>query len=755
MENCEVRKSRNVMKKIYIYSTSGIEQLVKKIVAVFFITAFILSALLPICYSQERMSKSMSKAINGLSRNHKLNRPDAILKKIRKKAKSRTRVIVNLVDPKSGIQAQKLRGHAKPRRNFKKKKIRRQLKKDVLGAQDLVINSKDAGNVRVTNRFSYCFGFSAEVTLQGLQDLVDDPNVLSVDEDMILTAHLNQGIPLMNGSTVRSTYNGSGLSIAICDTGIDYTHPFMGYGGFPNSKVIGGYDTGQNDSDPMDGNGHGTSVAGIAAGDLPPAVMGDYIGGVAYNAKLYALKISSDATGDSAFGSAMTEAWEWCIAHQYDDPENPIMIINMSFGGEGEDNQSSCDAVSASMTTVAANVKAAGMTLFISSGNDGLCDSISWPGCLSDVISVGAVYDADIGTVGNCVDDSSCASNAASNCPSGEFRAIDNTAADMVTSYSNTASFLTLFAPSHNAYTLNRIIGTNLFREDFGGTSAASPYAAGAGAAVQSAAKALTGFYLTPTELESYLTSNGDSVTDSKSGITKPRVNLGNSIAVLDEKCSSPDVAIPDGSSSISDSLNISTSGVITDLNISVDVTHSFVGNLKFTLTHEDTGTSVIIIDRPGMPPGSNGCQYSDIDVTLDDEAASSVEDACSPVPPAINGSFIPNNPLSAFDSENLYGMWTLEVSDNASGNTGTLNSWCLEATVLLVWVDFGYLGVESGTQSEPYNTLAEAITAVSVGGEIRIKGSTTSETFKGINSVDKKVTIKAVPGTGTVTIGQ
>jgi subtilisin family serine protease len=75
--------------------------------------------------------------------------------------------------------------------------------------------------------------------------------------------------------------------------------------------------------------------------------------------------------------------------------------------------------------------------------------------------------------------------------------------------------------------------------------------------------------------------------------------------------------------------------------------------------------------------------------------------------------------------------------------------------TMVLVWVDFNYSGTESGTQSQPYNTLAEAINAVAVGGEIRINGGITSETFTGINKIDKKVSIKSVPGTGTVIIGK
>jgi hypothetical protein len=68
-----------------------------------------------------------------------------------------------------------------------------------------------------------------------------------------------------------------------------------------------------------------------------------------------------------------------------------------------------------------------------------------------------------------------------------------------------------------------------------------------------------------------------------------------------------------------------------------------------------------------------------------------------------------------------------------------------------IVHVDFTYTGTESGTQSQPYNTLAEAINAVAVGGEIIIKGGITNETFTGINKIDKEVTIKSSGGTATI----
>jgi subtilisin family serine protease len=432
------------------------------------------------------------------------------------KGESTTMVIVNLVQPST---AQELR-------NLEEKAVQAQLNSLVNGTQDQVIRSLDANEIQIERRFSYIFAFSAVVTQKGLQDLINHPQVSSIEPNRILQAHLAQGIPLINASTVRNTYNGSGLAIAICDTGIDYNHPMLGGPGFPNSKVIGGYDTGDNDTDPMDSQGHGTACAGIAAGTL--GSNGDYIGGVAYNAKLYAVKIATGSTGN-ATTAAMIAGWEWCVTHRNDNPAYPIKIISTSFGGGR--NYATCDDTTPAMTTAAANAVAAGITVFASSGNDGYCDSMGWPACISHVNSVGAVYDANFGTYYPCVNQYSCAPKTAGGCASGYY-ATDNTAPDKVTSYSNAASFLTLLASSNRAYTLYPI-ALGSYDTEFGGTSAACPYAAGAAAALQSAAKAKTGAYLTPAQVRSYLTSTGNLITDGKVAITKPRINLGNAVAAL------------------------------------------------------------------------------------------------------------------------------------------------------------------------------------------------------------------------------
>lgn len=390
--------------------------------------------------------------------------------------------------------------------------------------------------------------FSVEVTPDELQLLIDNPDVEFIEPAYPVYLTLAQGIPLMGGVMYRSRYNGQGVSVAIVDTGIDYNNQYLGGGGFPNSKVIGGYDFGNFDSDPSpfpstdSDNYHGTACAGIVAGEV--GTNGDYIGGVAYNAKLYALKIFN-SDGNSP-GDAARYAWDWCVTHQNDNPSYPIMVISNSFGHNPLSGRytTNCDSSESSYANSARNAKAAGITIIASSGNNAFCDALGAPACLSDVISVGAVYDAAFGRYPavnyySCASPGSCVPNPGigSCTPQGYsspvgYRYFDpTTAPDKVTLYSNSASFLNLLAPSHNAYTLST--GSTGFYSTFGGTSAACPYAAGAAAALQSAAKALTGSWLTPDQVKSYLTRTGNLIRDAKNGITTPRVNLAAAIKTL------------------------------------------------------------------------------------------------------------------------------------------------------------------------------------------------------------------------------
>jgi subtilisin family serine protease len=525
-----------------------------------------------------------AQSLENLARHPKLIEPELVMENFQA-GKTTSRVIINLAEPPS----------AKMNKNFSSQNYRATLMNEVNILQENVIKDLDTQHIKVTNRFIFVPGFAAEVTPEGLEQILRHPGVISVNNDHILHAQLAQGIPQISADTVRSTYDGSGISIAICDTGIDYTHPRLGGGGFPNAKVIGGYDTGDNDPDPMDTNGHGTSCAGIAAGDL--GTVGDYIGGVAPGARLYAVKIATGSSG-SASSAAMIDGWEWCVLHQNDDPANPIMAISTSFGGGYYG--SLCDGASPAMTTAAANAVAAGITLFVSSGNDGYCDGTGWPACISHVNSVGAVFDGSLGYKGYCISTSSCIGYYYGSCTSTWACDHPSTSADQVTCYSNSADFLTIFAPSNDAYTTD-ITGSGGYSSgdyysSFGGTSAACPYTAGAAACLQNAAMILQGSYLSPGDVQSHLTSTGDPITDPKAYLTRPRVNLQ---------------AAVDSLGAPGNSFRIYNDGT-TDLDITAMIKRdgdpwlSWNPNAPFTVSPGGYRSVTVNIDWNQVPPGGD-----------------------------------------------------------------------------------------------------------------------------------------------------
>ena len=138
-------------------------------------------------------------------------------------------------------------------------------------------------------------------------------------------------------------------------------------------------------------------------------------------------------------------------------------------------------------------------------------------------------------------------------------------------------------------------------------------------------------------------------------------------------------LAIPDDDPvGLSDVRIIGDNVLISDLNVSVVIGHGWVGDLSVTLQHAETGSSVALIDQPGVPASSFGCSGDDIDAILDDEAAAPAEEACAASAPALNGELVPNSVLTAFDGENLAGTWTLTASDTSLGVSGALDDWCL-----------------------------------------------------------------------------
>jgi len=137
-------------------------------------------------------------------------------------------------------------------------------------------------------------------------------------------------------------------------------------------------------------------------------------------------------------------------------------------------------------------------------------------------------------------------------------------------------------------------------------------------------------------------------------------------------------VAIPDNNpTGLSSTLAIDAMRTINDLNVRLEINHTWVGDLEVRLTHIGTGTSAGLLNRAGIPPSF--CPNPDISCTLDDEGFGPVQNQCAVMAPAIEGTFRPLEMLSAFDGESLAGSWRLDVVDHAPEDVGELLGWCLD----------------------------------------------------------------------------
>jgi subtilisin-like proprotein convertase family protein len=147
--------------------------------------------------------------------------------------------------------------------------------------------------------------------------------------------------------------------------------------------------------------------------------------------------------------------------------------------------------------------------------------------------------------------------------------------------------------------------------------------------------------------------------------------------------CISDPVTIPDNDPPGANStISIDDPRVILDLDIRLDASHTWVSDLVITLTHQETGKAITLIDRPGIPNSSSGCSEDNIGAILDDEITGSVEKKCSASAAAISGIYRPEQPLRGYDGEAIAGNWILNVADYGQHDTGRLNSWCMAAII-------------------------------------------------------------------------
>ena len=190
----------------------------------------------------------------------------------------------------------------------------------------------------------------------------------------------------------QTGYDGSGVTVAVIDTGIDSLHVGLDDLDDDNSthdpKVIAFYDpvnnpdkTNGTEIQAYDDQGHGTHCAGTVAGTGAPTYEHP---GMAPQAYLVGVKVL-DAGGSGSFSVVMA-GMQWTVDYRY---EYNIRAASMSLGGPGPIEWTSDEEDS--VNRFANEMVRAGISMLIAAGNSAAPATIGTPGGAEDVITVGAL----------------------------------------------------------------------------------------------------------------------------------------------------------------------------------------------------------------------------------------------------------------------------------------------------------------------------------------------------------------------------
>jgi len=152
--------------------------------------------------------------------------------------------------------------------------------------------------------------------------------------------------------------------------------------------------------------------------------------------------------------------------------------------------------------------------------------------------------------------------------------------------------------------------------------------------------------------------------------------NTGQPAAInTNVSCAAPDGGAGAAVANIERTFNVPTHFEINDLDVGFNATHTWRGDIELTLVSPSNTTVILLI-----PDTTNTGDEDNWDLALDDEAAGPADDngndnVAAPIYAADrNGQ--PNNPLSAFDGEDAFGIWTIRICDKfPTQDNGNYNS--------------------------------------------------------------------------------
>jgi subtilisin family serine protease len=379
-------------------------------------------------------------------------------------------------------------------------------------AQSEIYQSLSGHYVDYVWNFKYVPQMAVTVDRSALDLLVAHPSVVSIEEDVPVPYTLDLSVPRIGAPALwNQGYTGAGVVVAILDTGVDKTHPFLNgsvlseacYSSSVSSQaassVCPGGATDSTDVDsamPYGGNcavgdcDHGTHVCGIAAGRDNGS-----FSGVAKGVGIIAIQIfsrfddSAACNGQSHCALAYTSDQIKGLERVYELRSTyNIAAINMSLGG----GLSSVSCDSDSRKPYIDNLRSANIATVIASGNTGYKSGISYPACISSAVSVGATDDFDA-----------------------------------VAGYSNSSSLLNLLAPGSSINSSIPGSCSGGCYASWSGTSMATPHVTGSWALLRQARPNAT-----VDQVKNALASTGLGITDTN-GITKPRIRVDQALTAL------------------------------------------------------------------------------------------------------------------------------------------------------------------------------------------------------------------------------